>query len=250
MKKLNNLQNEIDKKFKKNKPASLEKRQKIKKYVTGGFETEIEYLGLSIPELRSFFKKEINYEVLTIHQQFLIFQQNWFQANSWEQKALSLFWLETLSSENLLKIGKKLLTWSKIIDNWAHSDSLCSTYAKIFELDPNLFMSTYQKWNTHSNPWFRRISMVGLLYYSRSRKKVPEFKFVSEFVENNLRHNHYYVQKAVGWTLRELYNVYPTETLSFLTKNILNISSVAWVASSEKLDIKTKKQLLILRRSK
>ena len=136
MKKLNNLQNEIDKKFKKNKPASLEKRQKIKKYVTGGFETEIEYLGLSIPELRSFFKKEINYEVLTIHQQFLIFQQNWFQANSWEQKALSLFWLETLSSENLLKIGKKLLTWSKIIDNWAHSDSLCSTYAKIFELDP------------------------------------------------------------------------------------------------------------------
>ena len=92
--------------------------------------------------------------------------------------------------------------------------------------------------------------MVGLLFYSRFRKKVPPFKTVISFVERHIDDDHYYVQKGVGWTIRECWNVYPKETFLYLKKNAHRVPPAGWTAATEKLRPQEKKILTQLRRTK
>ena len=64
----------------------------------------------------------------------------------------------------------------------------------------------------------------------------------------HLNAKEYYVQKGVGWTIRETYNVYPVETIKFIDDNIHKIHAHAWYASSEKLPRKLKDKLVEKRR--
>lgn len=67
-------------------------------------------------------------------------------------------------------------------------------------------------------------------------------------ISNLLQDEEYYVQKGVGWSLRELHNVYPEKTYDWLRKNIQNISSIAFSAATEKLDGKRKNILKQIRK--
>ena len=68
------------------------------------------------------------------------------------------------------------------------------------------------------------------------------------FVEPLLDDVEYYVQKADGWTLREIYNVYPEEMTAFFKTRCLAIQPTAWSAATEKLDKKLKKSLNLERK--
>ena len=54
----------------------------------------------------------------------------------------------------------------------------------------------------------------------------------------------------MGWTLREMYNVYPKQTYAYVQKNIKRISPAAWYATGEKMTVKEKAALLKLRKAK
>ena len=58
----------------------------------------------------------------------------------------------------------------------------------------------------------------------------------------------YYVQKGVGWTLREMNTVYPKETFPCLVKHIKAISSIAFTIAIEKMSTQQKAQLKTLRK--
>jgi 3-methyladenine DNA glycosylase AlkD len=99
-----------------------------------------------------------------------------------------------------------------MVDNWALSDSLSKIYSKIFEIDSELIYPVLSDWNKSENPWKRRQSIVSLLYYSSTRKNVLPFIKYIRLIKRLLTDDDYYVQKGVGWTLRELGNVYSEET--------------------------------------
>jgi 3-methyladenine DNA glycosylase AlkD len=120
--------------------------------------------------------------------------------------------------------------------------------ARLFEADQKSLLPVYKKWNSHRNSWLRRCSMVGTFYYSRSRKTQPPFKLAVQLVNPHFSAKEYYVQKAVGWTIREMYNVYPVETVRYIENNLHQITPIAWVAASEKLPAKIKKNLLLQRK--
>jgi 3-methyladenine DNA glycosylase AlkD len=79
---------------------------------------------------------------------------------------------------------------------------------------------------------------------------VLPLKKILALVEPQLEFDHYYVQKGVGWTLRETYNVYPAPAFSFIEKHIEKISAHAFSAATEKMTSKQKDQLKRLRRVK
>ncbi len=243
MKYLIELQSQINQ-FNKTSP---QRRTFIENYVGGG-QSDLNYLGLRIPQVRSVLKQKLQLFDQNLKKQFQVFEMNWFNSKTFETKALSLFWLEGLEDQQLVQFARPLLRWANDIDNWAHSDSLCGVYARIFEKAPQLFLPSYKKWNQHQNPWLRRISMVGLMYYARQRERHPSFSLCLQMIESHWADDHYYVQKAVGWTLREMYNVYPDKTLFLIEKKLECISSVAWVAASEKLPLKYKNKLVQKRR--
>jgi 3-methyladenine DNA glycosylase AlkD len=165
--------------------------------------------------------------------------------------SVALAWFDDRKQmEILVDYWPMLKKWSAQIDNWAHSDTLSGIYSRVLEQSPELAYSTLQKWNQSKNPWLRRLSIVSLFYYSSQRKKVLPLRKVLSLVEPQLDYEHYYVQKGVGWTLREAGNVYPKETFSFLEKNIRRLSPAAFSAATEKLTKQQKDRLKALRKAR
>jgi 3-methyladenine DNA glycosylase AlkD len=214
-------------------------------YIVGKGQSELSFLNITTPQARSI----LNDGAIYAHP-FADLSALWFETNLFEAKSVTLYWLEKQPVKMLAALQKKIIALSRTIDNWAHADALCSLLAQIYEYDSSYLNGVFTKWNSHKNSWYRRMSMVSLFYYSRSRKKLPSYALAEKMVKTNLLYPEYYVQKGVGWTIREMYNVYPEKTVQFIHKNISNISSVAWVATSEKLPLKQKKSLLALRKRK
>ena len=125
--------------------------------------------------------------------------------------------------------------WITRCDCWEHSDDLSKIYAQICEENPDWVLPWLEKWNRSNNPWERRQSVVGLLEYSQKRQKVQSFKTLISFVTPLLDDSEYYVQKGVGWTLREIFNIYPEPTLKYLQKHAGRIPTAGYQAATEKL---------------
>ncbi len=209
----------------------------------GGSESRLEYLSIKVPKVRTLF---VDQKIQNLNLSDI--ENLWFESNIYEVKSLALMWLEKQTTEFLLKNIKKIFLWANEIDNWALSDGYSGILAKLFEADQKKLLPTYKKWNKHKNSWLRRISLVGLFYYSRCRKIQPRFNLAISMIKPHLSANEYYLQKGVGWSLRECYNVYPTETTDFITKNLSAIHSDAWYAASEKMPLALKNKLVLKRR--
>lgn len=143
---------------------------------------------------------------------------------------------------------KLVLKWIESVTNWAHSDIFSSVLARIHEMQS--LSAVFKKWNQSKNPWKRRNSIVGLYYYSRLRKhRYPDYEESRRLVDSLLQDSHYYVQKGVGWTLREMFNVEPVKTYSFLKKRASQISPAAWFSAQENLNRAQKKELMKIRKA-
>jgi 3-methyladenine DNA glycosylase AlkD len=191
---------------------------------------ELVRLRLSVPTLRKLFK-----EVLTPSTQWTL--KEWSELfNStlyFEVRSLCLYAFQYRSLS--LKEISTVATWVHSIDCWEHSDDLAKILARAFEERPRALEQLYLEWNRSPNPWVRRQSLTGLIEYARLRKRVARPTFLLSQVEGLLDDPEYYVQKAVGWTLREIGQVYPKQTLKFLQIHLLKLDSRAFSAAMEKL---------------
>lgn len=241
------LEAEILSYLKKMKAPERNETFKGEKYIGGG-QSKLQYMDLMTADVRSILKKNLSVFKLPLDKQFEAFQEVWFSSEVFEVKMVVLYWVMQLQDEVLIKFIGPLINWAKEIDNWATSDMLSSVYSRVFEKSPSLLLSTFKMWNRHANPWLRRQSLISLYYYARMRKRKPSFFLSQSFVSRNFFYPEYYVQKAVGWTLREMYQTYPEQTLELIKKNVSQLSSVAWVAATEKLPAAIKKPLLETRK--
>lgn len=202
----------------------------------GGGQSKLRYIGLRVPDLRKAARTGFSFSEKSPRELALVWDYVWRKSDCYEAMALALDWFNEPKRRTELKSYWPLLKkWSARIDNWAHSDALSGIYARLYEDHPELIHPTFVKWNRSQNPWLRRLSIVSLFYYSSQREKYPPLKTVFALLEPQLEFEHYYVQKGVGWTLREAGNVYPDATYKFVEKNILRISPAAYYATVEKL---------------
>ena len=248
----NKLIQAVPKKFTgKYKPEHYIKGNKIKGTSTKDT-TELcnlKFLNLTMPLLKSQFHTVLPAtEDFYSEKHFADMNRLWSESDIFEAKIAAIYWLAGQETEFLLKNHKKILSWPQALDNWAHADLLCSVLARMFEHSQNVMLPVYLKWNSHQNSWLRRCSMVGTFYYSALRTNHPSFTLAKKLVDPHFTAKEYYVQKAVGWTIREMYNVYPAEAVKYIESNLGKLSSVAWVAASEKLPMKIKTLLLNKRR--
>lgn len=219
----------------------------------GGGESSYNYCGLSVPQIRSIYKNtpfsfRQNSQTDKI-QELKTWDYIWMKSQVFEVVSLSLLHMTDgikkgeLLAQHLPVVEK----WAHRIDNWAHSDSLSSIYVRILEADRKKMLPILEKWSDSDNPWLRRQSIVSLLYYSSARREVLPFTKLIKMVKKQMDDEHYYVQKGVGWTLREIGNVYPEETFAFLEENIGRVSAAAFTAATEKLSHAKKNHIKKLR---
>jgi 3-methyladenine DNA glycosylase AlkD len=215
----------------------------------GGGQSKLRYIGLRVPDLRLTYRTGFSFSKGEPEEIAKIWDYVWQNSDCYEVMSLALTWFEDPKQRKNLKAFWPLLKkWSARIDNWAHSDTLSGIYARIHEDSPSKIYETFQKWNSSKNPWLRRLSIVSLFYYSSQRKKFPPLHKVTTLLKPQLTFDHYYVQKGIGWTLREAGNVYPDPVYSFIEKHIHEISSHAFSAATEKMSVKQKEHLKQLRK--
>jgi len=239
-----NYQKEVQNKLLSKK--NLDRGKEVSKYM----KTNYLCLGLTVPEMRnlvqtgySFYDKSVS-EVLTIWTKIIS------QATTFEEISQALIYYQYRKEELSFKHFVAFKKWIPFIDNWEHSDRMSDLLAILYEKYPKKMYPVYLKWNKHKNPWFRRQSIVGLLYYSSQRKKYPPFSKTISLITPLINDTDLYVQKGVGWTLRELYNVYPEKTYSYLLSHAKEIPPAGWQAATEKLSKTKKQRLMIIRKSK
>lgn len=233
--------------------SSLPRRtsaQNPEAYIGGG-QSKLRYIGLRVPDLRQTSRTGFSFSQRPPEEVAKIWDFVWHNSDCYEVMSLALTWFEDPKRRKTLKTYWPLLKkWSARIDNWAHSDTLSGIYARIHEDSPTEVYETFKKWNASKNPWLRRISMVSLIFYSSQREKYPSLGKVLALVKPQLAFDHYYVQKGVGWTLREAGNVYPAPIASFIEKHVHEISAQAFSAATEKMSPRQKDHLKKLRKQR
>lgn len=223
-----------------------EKAAKLKKYIG----TNLEVLGMVSKEQVDTHKKGFSFYSEHKEQTFLVYHEIYTQSNIFEAKNLAFIFLDKHHKHIPLKTQLKTLPkWVKQVDNWAHSDGLSKFISRLIEdkSTQQEMLSIIKKWNSSKNLWERRQSLVALYYYARTKKEHVSFGLTQQLILPLLNDKEYFVQKAIGWTLRESYNVYPKQTYQFIEEHIKNISPTAFTTCLEKM---TEKQKTILKQKR
>lgn len=224
------------------RPSSRKYDFKSEDYIGGG-ESKLSFHGHRVPFLRQLFENEFQLQELDFEKQMKIWDYVFRTSKNFEAKSLSLYWMERQNVTDLLRSWPTFSKWAHHVDNWAHSDGLCGVYSKLLEAAPKVVYPDLKKWNRSDEPWLIRISIVSLFYYARFRRKYPKAAWTEDFIRRYWHHKHYYLQKAIGWTLREYATAYPKQGNEFIRQNALRASSTAFSAAVERWTQKERQPL-------
>ncbi|HNJ90820.1 MAG TPA: DNA alkylation repair protein [Chitinophagales bacterium] len=205
--------------------------------------------GVKMPVARKLSRDGFSFSHLEADEQYIIWKYIWHTTDNFDTMTQAIFFCDKyIRLANPEFFFNEMCEWLQRVDNWAHSDSLTHYFAALMESHPAMVYPVLQKWNKSDFSWERRQSVLSLLDYARFRKKYPTFNKIIALVKPLLKDKDVFVQKGVGWCLRETGIIYPTETYAFLVDNHAAISSVAFSAAAEKLSPAKKEKLKSLRK--
>ena len=79
------------------------------------------------------------------------------------------------------------------------------------------------QWSLDENIWLRRIAIDHQL----SRKEKTDTEMLEKILENNLGSDEFFINKAVGWALREYSKTNPQWVRAFIKKNKEKMASLS-----------------------
>lgn len=205
--------------------------------------TQLTVLGLRLPVMQEIEKNGFAFYALSDKEILATWNAVWNDATTHEVMYLPLFYYRRHKSKLDKAHWNTLKSWVNRLENWEHADALCYLYSFLYETHPKLVEPTLRQWNTSKNSWKRRASIVSTIYYASKNRKAPPLKIVLSLIEPLLKDNDEYVQKAVGWQLRECYNLHPEKTLAFIKKHLTDLSAISFSYATEKLSKEQKAPL-------
>ena len=183
--------------------------EKMSAYMLNKFK----YIGIKTPERRKIFKnffKEYKKEEII----------NWdFINKCWENEYRELQYsaidylkemVKFLTEKDIPKIKKLIVTKSW----WDTVDGIDVIVGKTALKYPKI-NKTLIKWSKDKNIWLRRIAIDHQLL----RKEKTNTELLSEIIENNLNGTEFFINKAIGWALRDYSKTNPDWVTDFIEKN-------------------------------
>jgi len=198
-------------------------------------------LRIRVPIVRKELRTPYSFSSFSPSKQLDIWDYIWNQTTLFEVMSLALY-----AHQGKILAGEKvevIKNWVERINCWEHSDDLSKILANVIEANPDQLLPVYEQWNRSENPWKRRQSIVGLIEYAGKRKRFLPFEKLISFINPLLDDEDYYVQKGIGWTIREIYNAYPEKALDYISQNLGALNPNAYSSATEKIPKELKKQL-------
>ena len=202
-----------------------EQAQKMSKYMLNKFE----YIGIKTPERReifkNFFKEYKNKEKI-----------DWeFVNKCWENKYREFQYVaadylknmkDKLTIDDIPKLKRLILKKSW----WDTIDNLDMTIGALALKDSNV-NKILLEWSLDENIWLRRIAIDHQLL----RKEKTNTELLEKILKNNLGQNEFFINKAIGWALRDYSKISPEWVKNFIEKNKENMAKLSIKEASKYL---------------
>ena len=202
-----------------------EQAQKMSKYMLNKFE----YIGIKTPERRkifkNFFKEYKNEEKI-----------DWeFVNKCWENKYREFQYVaadylknmkDKLSIDDIPKFKRLILEKSW----WDTIDNLDMTIGALALKDSNV-NKILLEWSLDENIWLRRIAIDHQLL----RKDKTNTELLSKILKNNLGQTEFFINKAIGWALRDYSKTNPEWVRNFIEENRENMAKLSIKEASKYL---------------
>ena len=202
-----------------------EQAQKMSKYMLNKFE----YIGIKTPERRkifkNFFKEYKNEEKI-----------DWeFVNKCWENKYREFQYVaadylknmkDKLTIDDIPKLKQLVLEKSW----WDTIDNLDMTIGALALKDSNV-NKILLEWSLDENIWLRRIAIDHQLL----RKEKTNTELLEKILKNNLGQTEFFINKAIGWALRDYSKTNPEWVKNFIEKNRENMAKLSIKEASKYL---------------
>ncbi len=181
----------------------------MKKYMRGQFE----YLGIKSPQFKELMKQHIAAHGLppvadldTITRELWSLPQREFQ-----YAATSLIGrMEKQLPKNFTKTFEHLITHKSW---WDTVDTLAGNSVGVhFRRFPDVRERTLARWRKSDNFWLRRTCILFQLNY----KQETDFDLLCDLVRENLGSKEFFINKAIGWALRQYARTNPQAVKKFV----------------------------------
>ncbi len=181
----------------------------MKKYMRDQFE----YLGIKSPQnavlTRDFIKE---HGLPTPDQLDIISRELWsLPQREFQYAAMTLLGkLEQKLEPEFITTIEYLITEKSW---WDTVDLLAShTFGSQFKRFPKIKENYLKKWRKSDNFWLRRTTLLFQLGY----KKETDFDLLCEIVRENLGSDEFFINKAIGWALRQYAHTNPAPVKKFV----------------------------------
>ena len=202
-----------------------EQAQKMSKYMLNKFE----YIGIKTPERRkifkNFFKEYKNEEKI-----------DWeFVNKCWENKYREFQYIaadylknmkDKLTIDDIPKFKQLILKKSW----WDTIDNLDMTIGALALKDSNV-NKILLEWSLDENIWLRRIAIDHQLL----RKEKTNTELLEKILKNNLGQAEFFINKAIGWALRDYSKTNPEWVRNFIEENRENMAKLSIKEASKYL---------------
>ena len=211
--------------------------------------TELKVAGLRSPQISDIYNQMQFPASFSVADKMNFWEEVWFRNEWFELMSMALLFIrkqgKKLPPDFLLE---RLVLWEDRIDNWAHSDELAHALATLLPDRKNEMLSILSNWNNDVNPWKRRQSVVAPIRIRQNIGTHLDWNELNRLILPLIKDGVYFVQKGVGWALREAGMVYPEKLQAFLTENCATLPSPAFATAVEKVPLKEKEIYKSIRR--
>lgn len=106
---------------------------------------------------------------------------------------------------------------------WENTDGFQSFLKKWFRDNPDYIRPFVLEFYKDENLWMRRLAIIAQL----GMKDVTDFTVMKRAIRYNLKYDEFFIQKAIGWALRDYSKVNPKEVSKFIANYELKMSNLA-----------------------
>ena len=194
-----------------------EQAQKMSKYMLNKFE----YIGIKTPERRKIFK---NFFSEYKNEEKIDWE---FVNKCWENKYREFQYVvadylknmkDKLTINDIPKFKRLILEKSW----WDTIDNLDMTIGALALKEPNV-NKILLEWSLDENIWLRRIAIDHQLL----RKDKTNTELLAKILKNNLGQTEFFINKAIGWALRDYSKTNPEWVRNFIEENRENMAKLS-----------------------
>lgn len=106
---------------------------------------------------------------------------------------------------------------------WENTDGFQSFLKKWFRANPEYIRPFVLEFYKDENLWMRRLAIIAQL----GLKDLTDYTVMKRAIRYNFKYDQFFIQKAIGWALRDYSKVSPTEVATFIATYQDKMSNLA-----------------------